>query len=171
MGVTVDEQVLVVGVLLAGGVAASLVAGRLRVPALLLFLAIGMLIGSDAAGWVSFSDYGLAKSLGVIALALILFDGGLRSGWSEIRPVLGVSLSLAVAGTIVTAAITGLVAAPLLGISTLEGLLLGAVLSSTDGAAIFALLRGSQLRRDLARSLEAESGFNDPVAVLLVARR
>ena len=82
--------------------------------------------------------------------------------------MLGPSVSLAVVGTVVTAAVTGLVAAPLLGISTLNGLLLGAVLSSTDGAAVFALLQGSQLKRRLARTLEGESGFNDPVAVLLV---
>ncbi len=117
---------------------------------------------------MSFGDYELAQDIGIVALALILFDGGLRSGWSEIRPVLGPAVSLAVVGTVVTTAITGFVAAPLLGIGTLEGLLVGAVLSSTDGAAVFALLRGSQLRRRLALTLEGESGFNDPIAVLLV---
>lgn len=165
---SIDEQVLVVGALLAGGVAASLLASRLRVPSLLLFLVLGMVIGSDVTGWVSFSDYELAKDVGIVALALILFDGGLSTGWSEIRPVLGVTLSLAIAGTVLTATITGLVAAPLLGLTTLEGLLLGAVLSSTDGAAVFALLRGSRLPARLARTLEGESGLNDPVAVVLV---
>ena len=162
------QLILVAGALLAGAVAASFLAQRARIPSLLLFLGIGMVVGSDVTGWVDFSDYTLARDVGVVALALILFDGGLRAGWSEIRPVLGPSVSLAVVGTLVTAAVTGLVAAPLLGISTLNGLLLGAVLSSTDGAAVFALLQGSQLKRRLARTLEGESGFNDPVAVLLV---
>jgi cell volume regulation protein A len=166
--VTVGEQVLVVGALLAVAVAAALLAARLRIPAMLLFLALGIVIGSDVTGWVDFGDYALAKSLGTVGLALILFDGGLQAGWREIRPVVRPALSLAVVGTVATAAITGLVAAPLLGLSTTEGLLVGAVLSSTDGAAIFALLRGSQLRRRLARTLEGESGFNDPIAVLLV---
>src|SRR4051812_29392687 len=127
-----------------------------------------MAIGSDGIGWIDFNNYELARTIGVIALALILFEGGLTSGYPEIRPVLRPALSLAVVGTIVTAVVTGLVAAWLLGFSTLEGLLLGSILASTDGAAIFALLRGSTLRRRLARTLEAESGFNDPVAVLLV---
>lgn len=162
------EKALVAGILLASAVVASRLANRLSVPALLLFLAIGMVIGSDAIGWVNFSDYGLAKTFGIFALALILFDGGLRAGWPEIRPVVGISVSLAVIGTIVSAAITGFVAAPLLGISTLEGLLLGAVLSPTDGAAVFALLRGSRLKHSVERALEGESGFNDPIAVLLV---
>ncbi|MCU0313746.1 MAG: potassium/proton antiporter [Solirubrobacteraceae bacterium] len=165
---TVGEQVLIVGALLAVAVAASLLAARMRIPAMLLFLAVGMVIGSDVTGWVDFGDYALAKTLGTVGLALILFDGGLQAGWREIRPVVRPALSLAVVGTALTAAITGLVAAPVLGLSLTEGLLVGAVLSSTDGAAIFALLRGSQLQRRLARTLEGESGFNDPIAVLLV---
>lgn len=151
-----------------GSVLASLLAVRMRVPSLLLFLGIGLLIGSDTTGWVEFGDYELARDIGIVALALILFDGGLRSGWEELRPVLGPAVSLATVGTALTSAITGLIAAPLLGLSTLEGLLIGAVLSSTDGAAVFALLRGSQLRRRLALTLEGESGFNDPIAVLFV---
>lgn len=165
---TLAQIVLVTGAVLVGAVVASLLAVRMRIPSLLLFLGIGLVLGSDVTGWVSFSDYELAQDIGIVALALILFDGGLRSGWSEIGPVLRPAVSLAIVGTVVTTAVTGLVAAPLLGISTLEGLLVGAVLSSTDGAAVFALLRGSQLRRRLALTLEGESGFNDPIAVLLV---
>src|SRR3954471_25080345 len=159
---------LAAGALLAAGIGASLLAGRLRLPGLVLFLGLGMAIGSEGIGWIDFNNYELARTIGVIALALILFEGGLTSGYLEIRPVLRPAISLAVVGTIVTAVVTGLVAAWLLGFSTLEGLLLGSILASTDGAAIFALLRGSTLRRRLARTLEAESGFNDPVAVLLV---
>jgi potassium/hydrogen antiporter len=147
---------------------ASLVAGRLRVPGLLLFLFLGMAIGTDGLGWIDFDDYELARRIGIIALALILFEGGLTSGLLEIRPVLAPALSLAVVGTIVTAVVTGLAAALLFDLSTLDGLLLGSVLAATDGAAIFALLRGSTLKRRLATTLEGESGFNDPVAILLV---
>ena len=127
-----------------------------------------MLVGSDGVGWIEFDSYRLARTIGVISLALILFEGGLTSGLLHLRPVLGASASLATVGTVLTAMLTGLGAAALFGLSTREGLLLGAILSSTDGAAIFALLRGSTLSRKLARTLEGESGLNDPVAVLLV---
>jgi cell volume regulation protein A len=127
-----------------------------------------MLVGSDGAGWISFNDYELASDIGVIALGLILFEGGLSAGFAEIRPVLRPAIGLALVGTVATAAITGLAAAWLLDLSTLDGLLLGAILASTDAAAIFAVLRGSTLRRRLARTLEGEAGLNDPVAALLV---
>src|SRR5437773_1317701 len=102
-----------------------------------------MAIGSDGTGWIEFNDYELARTIGVIALALILFEGGLTSGYIEIRPVLRPATSLALLGTVATALVTGAVAAWLLGFSLLEGLLLGSILAATDGAAIFALLRGS----------------------------
>lgn len=162
------ELILGAGALLAGGLLASLLATRLRVPSLVLFLGLGMLIGSDGTGWIDFDDYELARTIGIIALALILFEGGLASGLAEIRPVLLSAISLAVVGTIATAVIAGLAATWLFDFSTLEGLLLGSIVAATDGAAIFALLRGSTLRRRLARTLEGESGLNDPVAVLLV---
>ena len=149
----------------AGGIPGG---GRLRLPGLVLFLGVGMALGSDGAGWIDFGDYHLARRIGVIALALILFEGGLSAGFAEIRPVLRPAVALATGGTVITAVITGLVAAWLFDFSTLEGLLLGAILASTDSAAIFALLRGSTLRRRLARTLEGEAGFNDPVAVILV---
>jgi potassium/hydrogen antiporter len=133
-----------------------------------LFLGIGMLVGSDGLGWISFSNYELARDIGVVALALILFEGGLNAGFDEIRPVLGVSISLAFIGTILTAAITGLAAAALFGFSTKEGLLVGSIIAATDGAAVFAMLRESTLRRKLAFALEGETGLNDAVAVLLV---
>jgi cell volume regulation protein A len=160
--------ILVAGALLAAGLGASLIAGRLRVPALVLFLGLGMLVGSDGLGWIDFSDYALARDIGVVALALILFEGGLNAGLDEIRPVLGPSIALAFAGTALTAAVTGLAAAALFGFSTKEGLLVGSIIAATDGAAIFALLRESTLRRKLARTLEGEAGLNDAVAVLLV---
>ncbi len=162
------ELILVAAALLAAGIGASLLASRIRLPGLLLFLALGMAIGSDGLGWIDFNNYELARTIGVVALALILFEGGLSAGFDEIRPVLRPSLSLAVFGTLGTAVICGFAAAWLFDLSTLEGMLIGAIISSTDGAAIFALLRESTLRRRLARTLEGEAGFNDPVAVLLV---
>ena len=164
--------ILSVGALLVAAVGASLLAGRMRVPGLVLFLALGMAIGSDGTGWIEFGreteDYELARTVGIVALALILFEGGLTAGFQEIRPVLGAAVSLAFVGTIATAILIGLAATWLFGFSPLEGLLLGAIVSSTDGAAIFAVLRESTLRRRLARTLEGETGLNDPVAVLLV---
>jgi cell volume regulation protein A len=162
------ELILVAGALLAAGLLASLVARRVRLPGLVLFLAVGMLLGTDGIGGIDFSNYRLAQTVGIIALALILFEGGLSAGFEEIRPVLRPALSLATVGTLITALITGFISAWVLDLPLLEGLLIGAVLSSTDGAAVFALLRGSTLRRRLARTLEGEAGFNDPVAVLLV---
>jgi potassium/hydrogen antiporter len=162
------QLILVAGALLLAGIAASLAAGRLRVPGLVLFLGLGMAVGSDGIGWIDFDDYELARTIGIIALALILFEGGLTAGYQQIRPVLTSALSLAIVGTLLTAVIAGLVAAWLFDFSTLEGLLLGSVVAATDGAAIFGLLRGSTLNRRVARTLEGESGLNDPIAVLLV---
>src|SRR3954452_1232100 len=162
------ELILVAGALMVAGLVASFAADRLRVPGLVLFLGIGMAIGSDGTGWIEFNDYELARTVGVVALALILFEGGLASGLLEIRPVLGTAVSLALIATPLTAVIAGAAAGLLFDFEVKEGLLVGAVLASTDGAAIFAVLRTSTLRRRLARALEGESGLNDPVAVLLV---
>ena len=163
-----EELILVAGLLLTAGLAASLMAGRIRLPGLVLFLGVGMLVGSDGLGWLDFADYHLAETIGVIALALILFEGGLTAGWGDIRPVLRPALSLALFGTLLTAAIGGLAAMVLFDLSLTEGLLLGSIIAATDGAAIFAVLRTSSLEKRLSRTLEGESGFNDPVAVLLV---
>jgi cell volume regulation protein A len=162
------ERILIVGSLLAAALAASLVAGRVRVPGLVLFLGLGMLIGSDGLGLIAFDNFHLAETIGVIALALILFEGGLTAGWGEIRPVLRPAIGLALPGTLITAVVTGFAASWLFGFSTLEGLLVGSIVASTDGAAVFSLLRGSGLRKRLERTLEGEAGFNDPIAVLLV---
>src|SRR5438128_1734591 len=143
-----DQLILVTGALMATALVAALVAGRVNVPVLVLFLGLGMAIGSDGTGWIRFDDYELARRIGIV--------------------VLTPTLSLATLGTLITAAIAGLAAAWLFGFSTLEGMLLGSVVAATDSAAIFAVLRQSTLRRKLARTLEGEAGLNDPVAVLLV---
>ena len=162
-----DEQfILVAGLMLAAGLLASLMAGRVRLPGLLLFLGLGMLVGSDVLGWLPFDDYHLAELIGVISLALILFEGGLTAGFRRSGPCC--PRRSAGAARHDPAAIAGVVAMLLFDLSLLEGLLLGSIIASTDGAAIFALLRSSTLRRTLARTLEGEAGFNDPVAVLLV---
>jgi cell volume regulation protein A len=168
MGEHDAQLILIAGSLLAAGIVGALLADRVRVPGLLLFLGLGMLAGSQGIGGIHFSDTELARTLGTIALILILFEGGLTAGWAEIRPVLGTAASLATLGTIATALIAGLAAKLIFGFSTLEGMIVGAAIAATDSAAIFAVLRRSTLEKRLARSLEGESGMNDPVALLLV---
>ena len=162
------ELILIAGALLAAGIVGALLADRVRIPGLLLFLGLGMLAGSEGIGGIEFNDTELARTLGTIALVLILFEGGLTAGWSEIRPVLGTAASLATVGTVATAGVAGLAAHWIFGLSMLEGMLVGAAIAATDSAAIFAVLRRSTLEKRLARSLEGESGMNDPVALLLV---
>src|ERR671919_1410980 len=105
------ELILVAGLLLAAGLAAAKVADRARVPGLLLFLGLGMLLGSDGIGGVDFDDYELTRTLGTIGLVLILFEGGLTAGWREIRPVVWTAVSLATLGTLATALAAGFAAA------------------------------------------------------------
>mgnify|MGYP000918294318 CR=1 FL=1 len=162
------ELILIAGILLAAGIAGALLADRVRIPGLLLFLGLGMLAGSEGIGGIEFDNAELARTLGTIALVMILFEGGLTSGWREIRPVLGTAASLATIGTLVTAVIAGLAAKWIFHLTTLEGMLVGAAIAATDSAAIFAVLRRSTVEKPLARSLEGESGMNDPVALLLV---
>src|ERR1044072_8836980 len=168
MGEHDAELILFAGALLAAGIGGALLADRVRIPGLLLFLGLGMLVGSEGLGGIEFDDAELARTLGTIALVLILFEGGLTAGWSEIRPVLGTAASLATVGTVVTAGVAGLAASEIFGLSPLEGVLGCAAIAATHSAAIFAVLRRSTLEKRLARSLEGESGMNDPVALLLV---
>src|SRR3954464_3667686 len=161
-------MILVAGALLASALCASLLAGRLRVPGLVAFLGIGMAAGSDGFGWIAFDDYELARKIGIVALGLILFEGGLATSFGELRPVMWPALSLAIVGTVLTAVLTGLVAWWRFDFSGVEPMLVGSIVAGTDGAAIFAVLRGSTLKRRLARTLEGEAGLNDPVAVILV---
>src|SRR3954451_24972172 len=162
------EFILIGGALLLAAIGTSLVASRLRLPALLLFLAIGMAVGSEGTGWIQFSDYQIAGEVGTAALALILFDGGLSARTDELRTVIRTSLRLSIGGTLITALVAGVVAATLFRGSLVNGLLLGSILAAPDTAAVFGALRASSLRRRLAATLEGEAGLNDPVAVLLV---
>jgi potassium/hydrogen antiporter len=139
------------------------------VPSLLVFLAIGMLAGSDGPGGIEFTNYPLTFVLGSVALAFIIFDGGLRTRWESVRPVLSVGISLASLAVVATAAVTGAFARYALGLSWTEALLLGAIVSSTDAAAVFSVLRARSLalRGTVKQVLEFEAGSNDPMAVLL----
>ncbi len=167
--VPLEYLLLGAALLLLLSIFASKASGRLGVPALLLFLVIGMLAGSDGPGGIYFDDAQLAGSLGVVALAFILFAGGLDTDWTRIRPVLAQGVALATVGVLLTASLMGLFAIVVLDFTPLQGLLLGAIVSSTDAAAVFTVLRARSMRlRDpLEPLLELESGSNDPMAVFL----
>jgi potassium/hydrogen antiporter len=156
------------GALIAVSVMLSRVAGRISVPVALLFLTIGVIAGAEGIGGLAFADYGSAFRLGTAALALILFDGGLNTSFAAVKRALAPAAGLATLGVVVTAAVVA-VGARLLGWSWGLALLFGAVVSSTDAAAVFSVLRGSgvALGRRVATTLELESGLNDPLAVLL----
>lgn len=157
------------GILLLLSIIASKASGRLGVPSLVLFLVIGVLAGSEGLGGIDFANPWLAQSLGVVALAFILFSGGLDTDWKSVRPVLWHGLGLSTLAVLVTAASVGLFAMLLLNFSFLEGLLLGAIVSSTDAAAVFAVMRSRSigLQTRIKRILEFESGSNDPMAIFL----
>ena len=142
---------------------------RLGIPSLTLFLVIGMLAGSDGVGGLYFDNPALVQTLGVIALVLILFSGGLDTEWTGVRPVLWNGLSLSTIGVVLTALLVGSFVSWVQGFSFLEGLLLGAIVASTDAAAVFMVLRARNVKlpRPLAHLLELESGSNDPMAVVL----
>ena len=158
---------LLVGAVLTASIVVALGASRTGVPSLVAFLALGMLLGSDGIGGIDFDDAELARTVGVIGLAAILFEGGLSTSWRRLRQVAAPAALLSTVGVAVTALITGAAAYLLFDLTRLEAVLLGAVVSSTDAAAVFATLRFTNIRRRLARTLEAESGLNDPMAIAL----
>lgn len=166
---TIDRLILVAALLLLLGIVSSKLSSRFGLPVLVLFLAVGMLAGEDGIGRISFDDHRLAHGIGTLALAVILFDGGLRTPMGSVRVAWPPALVLATLGVALTGALTGAAAVQLLRLPWLDGLLLGAIVASTDAAAVFSILRtgGLQLRRRLASTLEIESGSNDPMAVLL----
>jgi potassium/hydrogen antiporter len=167
--IPVENLLFIVAILILVSVIASKASGVLGVPALLLFLVIGMLAGSEGPGGIYFDDPWLAQLVGVIALTFILFDGGLRTQWRVIRPVFTKGFSLSSLGVLLSAIAVGAFATLFLNFSLLEGFLLGAIVSSTDAAAVFSILRSRDvsLKGDLEPLLELESGSNDPMAVFL----
>jgi cell volume regulation protein A len=162
-----DELLLATGLLLVAGVLGAGFAARVRVPSLLLFLGLGMAIGDDGLNWISLSDAELTQGIAVVALVVILYDGGLGTRLPDLRSVAAPALSLATIGVLVTAGVVTVVAGPVLDVDRTTALLIGAVVASTDAAAVFSALRGVPLPRRLSHLLEAESGANDPMAVLL----
>jgi len=162
-GIAANQIVFLVGVLVALSVLANRISDRLGVPTLLVFLGVGMLAGSDGIGGIYFDDPHMTNLVGIFALAYILFSGGLDTEWRKVRCVVRSAALLATLGVALTALLVGLFAQALLDISLMEGLLLGAIVSSTDAAAVFAVLRS----RGVGALLELESGSNDPMAVLL----
>lgn len=169
MAIIIEYTLLAVALLLLLSVLASKISDRFGIPALLLFLAIGMLAGSDGPGGIYFDNALVAQFVGVLALAFILFSGGLDTRVDSVRPVLKYGLTLSTSGVFLTALVVGIFAKLLLGFSLLEGLLLGAIVSSTDAAAVFSILRSKNvhLKGQLKPLLELESGSNDPMAVFL----
>lgn len=167
----VEKVFVVAAILLLASVFASKASGRLGIPALVVFLGLGMLAGSEGIGGIVFGyeDAVLAQHLGVAALVFILFAGGLETDWQNVRRVVRPAAALATIGVLLTSVVVGWAAHLLAGLTLLEGMLLGAIVSSTDAAAVFSILRsrGVRLRRDLAALLEVESGSNDPMAVFL----
>lgn len=166
---SINAAMLLAGVLLLLGIASSKFSARLGVPVLVLFLSVGMLAGSEGLGRIPFEDYALANNIGSVALAVILFDGGLRTPLQAVRRVWKPALALSTIGVLITSLITGLAAAWVLGLPLLQGLLVGSIVGSTDAAAVFSVLRSSGLRlpERLTATLEVESGANDPMAIFL----
>ncbi len=165
-----NEYILIgASILLLISVLVSKISDRFGIPALLLFLILGMLAGSDGPGGIYFDDPALAQFIGVIALVLILFSGGLDTEWNRVRPIVKEGLLLSTLGVFITALVVGLFVSVLLGFSLVEGLLLGSIVSSTDAAAVFSVLRskGVSLKGYLKPLLELESGSNDPMAIFL----
>lgn len=160
---------LVTGLLVFTSIVASRVSDRFGMPALVVFLCVGMFAGSDGPGGIHFDNAVMANFVGTIALAFILFSGGLDTNWRIIRPVLARGIVLSTLGVVTTAALVGLFAWGVLGFSPLAGMLLGAIISSTDAAAVFSVLRsrGVGLKGNLKPLLEFESGSNDPMAIFL----
>jgi potassium/hydrogen antiporter len=164
------ENILLIGsLLLFLSIIASKTSFKLGIPTLILFLVVGMLAGSDGLGGIYFNDPHMAQFLGVVALTFILFSGGLETKWESIKPILWQGVSLSTLGVLITALSVGIFSSYLLGYSLYEGLLLGAIVSSTDAAAVFSILRSKSigLKGNLRPTLEFESGSNDPMAYFL----
>jgi cell volume regulation protein A len=158
-----NSIILLVGIMMVTGVLAAKFSNRVGVPALVLFVGLGMMLGR----FFYFDDAFVTQLFGTFALIAILFDGGLNTSWPEVRPVMKVAGVLATLGVVVTSLVIGFFAHFLLEVSWLEAMLFGSIVGSTDAAAVFAVIGGHSVRKNLAATLEAESGCNDPTAIFL----
>ncbi len=168
MTLTFDNILLIGSVLLFVSLLASRTT-RFGIPTLLLFLLVGMLAGSDGLGGIAFSDPKIAQFIGSVALSFILFSGGIETRWTDIKPVFWHGFSLSTAGVLISTTVMGLLVMTFTDFSIFEGLLLGAIVSSTDAAAVFSILRSKSigLKGRIRPILELESGSNDPMAYFL----
>ncbi|WP_405382732.1 potassium/proton antiporter [Maribacter sp. LLG6340-A2] len=169
MNLTIENILLVGSLLLFISIIVGKTSYKFGVPTLILFLAIGMLAGSDGIGGIRFNDPGLAQFIGIVSLNFILFSGGLDTHWKAVKPILKEGLVLSTLGVLLTAVTLGAFVYYITDFTIYESMLLGSIVSSTDAAAVFSILRSKNLalKNNLRPTLELESGSNDPMAYVL----